>query len=413
MNRLAAPAVAFAIAFAGDAANPASAAHAPTKAGAVAQVAYVGNRIAVDVDGNFNDPDDWAATPATLAILARQELQPNLVHYSYNNSLGSNANDAFMYGTMSSATLKAAEQFGFDRDDFYDLQTSLPEAIANLREQANISTAGNPLYIIAAGPMEFLWRALKDSDPDARGHVTVISHSPWNNNRVWRPSMTHTDEDVKALGVNWVQISDQNRLFHTKTDWSPWRWLRNAAQPRMRHIYERMQAASKPDISDAGMAYFLVTNDQNGTPAKLKTFMGEWSLPPSPVLVTAQAEAGRLYRAMVEANHGGFSGDGFVNYRNQTGGYIEFDVPAPKPGNATLTFRFANGTNSARPLRILLNGQRVTNSMSFGPTGAWDAWRTKSLTVQVSAGTNRIRAVATAGTGGPNIDRIMLSMPGS
>src|SRR4051812_1142288 len=60
-------------------------------------IVYAGNRIAVDADGNFNDPDDWAATPATLAILARQELQGKLVHYSYNNSLGATANDPSMY----------------------------------------------------------------------------------------------------------------------------------------------------------------------------------------------------------------------------------------------------------------------------------------------------------------------------
>ena len=53
--------------------------------------------------------------------------------------------------------------------DFYDLQRVLPAAIANLRQQVNISTAEDPLYIIAAGPMEFLWRVLNGSDPAKRG----------------------------------------------------------------------------------------------------------------------------------------------------------------------------------------------------------------------------------------------------
>ena len=56
---------------------------------------YNSNRIAISADGNNQadnhhfwpraDPDDWGATPATLAILAKLKLQDKLVHYSYNN----------------------------------------------------------------------------------------------------------------------------------------------------------------------------------------------------------------------------------------------------------------------------------------------------------------------------------------
>ena len=46
-------------------------------------VTYSNNRIAIDADGNYNDPDDWAATPMELALLARRGLQSKLVHYSW------------------------------------------------------------------------------------------------------------------------------------------------------------------------------------------------------------------------------------------------------------------------------------------------------------------------------------------
>jgi hypothetical protein len=42
-------------------------------------VTYSNDRIAIDVDGNCNDPDDWAATPMGLALLARRGLQSKLV----------------------------------------------------------------------------------------------------------------------------------------------------------------------------------------------------------------------------------------------------------------------------------------------------------------------------------------------
>jgi hypothetical protein len=39
-----------------------------------------------------------------------------------------------------------------------------------------------------------------------------------------------------------------------------------------------MRATGKPDISDAGMAYFLLTQDQHGTPAKLSAYFAELAL---------------------------------------------------------------------------------------------------------------------------------------
>ena len=51
-------------------------------------VTYSNNRIAIDADGNYNDTDDWGATPFELALLARRVLQSRLVHYSWANIIG-------------------------------------------------------------------------------------------------------------------------------------------------------------------------------------------------------------------------------------------------------------------------------------------------------------------------------------
>src|SRR3954447_19966962 len=123
MRRYAPIALTAALALRAMAAEAAPAAHTSADLPLASAIAYAGNRIAVDADGNFNDPDDWAATPATLAILARQELQGKLVHYSYNNSLGATANDPSMYAQMTQSTLLAANRFGFNLSKFYDLQT--------------------------------------------------------------------------------------------------------------------------------------------------------------------------------------------------------------------------------------------------------------------------------------------------
>ena len=232
-------------------------------------------RIAVDADGNFHDTDDWAATPMTLALIARRGQQGRLVHYSYNNSIG--ASSLTMARQMRTSTLAAAGHFGFSRSRFYDVQTQLGAALANLRQQINRSTANDRLYVLAAGPMEFLWRAVVTSDPSRRRFVTVISHSSWNNNRLRPPQLVHDAADVRRLGVQWQAITDQNRRLSTRPNWQPWAWLRTARQVGVRVIHQRMQAARKPDVSDAGMAYFLLYRDAQGTPDKLRNALVNWN----------------------------------------------------------------------------------------------------------------------------------------
>jgi hypothetical protein len=247
--------------------------------GSANAVPYSNNRIAIDADGNYNDPDDWAATPMGLALLARRGLQSKLVHYSWANIIGPNHPN--FYNEMRTSTLGAAHLFGFNRAKFFDCRNNLQGAITNLQSQINTSTSSNPLFIIAAGPMEVLWRAVNASDSAKRPYVTVISHSPWNNNQTYPPTMRHTREDVEALGVNWIQIHDQNPRLHTRNpdrspNWSPWFWLRDATQERMRWIYGRMRTSGKPDVSDSGMVYYLLTNDQGATPYKLRNFFFNW-----------------------------------------------------------------------------------------------------------------------------------------
>lgn len=245
------------------------------------QIRYDNNRIAVDADGNFNDPDDWAATPMTLAILARAGLRDKVVHYTFNNHLG--ATDREWQAIMRFGANQAGLRFGFDIDRFYNAQIDARReaGLANLRAEAERSTADDPLFILAQGPMEFLWRALNGIPAETLRHVTVISHSRWNDLRVWPPDMTRNHEDVRALGVNWLRITDQNaiggrRLLNTGQDFLPWEWLRTAADERLRWVHERKVLTQKGDVSDAGMAYFLVTGDPYGTPAKLRAFFGDW-----------------------------------------------------------------------------------------------------------------------------------------
>ncbi|MER7546368.1 carbohydrate-binding protein [Actinomadura sp.] len=123
---------------------------------------------------------------------------------------------------------------------------------------------------------------------------------------------------------------------------------------------------------------------------------------------TVRYEAGEppaVCSGTIDSDHGGYSGRGFCNGDNEVGAYAQFTVNAPAAGTATLRVRFANGTGTARPADVTVNGS-ATGSASFESTGSWDTWATKTLTVPVHAGGNTVRFTPTTANGLPNIDYI-------
>jgi len=113
----------------------------------------------------------------------------------------------------------------------------------------------------------------------------------------------------------------------------------------------------------------------------------------------------------IDSDWSGYSGSGFCNGTNAVGAFAEFTVGAPAAGTATLNVRFANGTAGARAADIMVNGSRVA-SASFEPTGAWDTWVTKTVTVPVRAGNNTVRLSPTSSAGLPNVDYVDAEVTG-
>jgi hexosaminidase len=126
------------------------------------------------------------------------------------------------------------------------------------------------------------------------------------------------------------------------------------------------------------------------------------SSPPPPGRL--EAEDAQISQGVVASNHTGFSGTGFVDYNNVVGSSVTWTVNVASAGAVTLTFRFANGTTTSRPMDVSVNGTVVAAGVGFGGTGNWDTWANKTVTVNLGAGTNTIRATATTANGGPNVD---------
>ena len=142
-------------------------------------------------------------------------------------------------------------------------------------------------------------------------------------------------------------------------------------------------------------------------PVILATGLAQPTLAAEPRAATDyQAESATISQGVVESNHAGFTGGGFVNYDNVAGSYVQWSVTAAQAGMATLTFRFANGTAANRAMDIAVNGTLSGNDVAFSGTGAWTTWQTASISVNLNAGENTVRATAVTANGGPNVDRI-------
>jgi hypothetical protein len=101
-----------------------------------------------------------------------------------------------------------------------------------------------------------------------------------------------------------------------------------------------------------------------------------------------------IVKGIVAADVTSYSGTGFVRYDVSAGGYIEWtNVNLLAAGEATLTFRYANGGAANRPLAVYVNDLKV-GDISFPPTGTWSIWYRNSINkVALKIGNNKIRIV--------------------
>jgi hypothetical protein len=230
-------------------------------------------RIALSADGNQHDEDDWASSAMTLAILAHAGLQANVVNYIYDNHIWDS--DPEHRRNMTDSVLGAGERFGFDTSRFYDGADpdQLAAGVAALTAEINASGPGDELTIVLAGPMETTWMALDAAEPGARRHVRCVSHGNGSFNQTHGKTDHdgHSYDDVIDLGCQRVQIPDQNGNLGP-TDLSDWDYLRDLG-PEMQWLYSRLELAEKGDVSDAGMAYFVITGDERVSRAQLKDFL--------------------------------------------------------------------------------------------------------------------------------------------
>jgi hypothetical protein len=111
--------------------------------------------------------------------------------------------------------------------------------------------------------------------------------------------------------------------------------------------------------------------------------------------------------SIVESNHTGYNGTGFVNFP-ASGGFVEFqNVNGGSGGSRTLQFRFALGAGGSRTGQLTVNG--ATQNITFNSTGAWNSWAVQNVMVTLNSGTNNTIRLQSTGQDLANQDQLTVN----
>jgi len=134
-----------------------------------------------------------------------------------------------------------------------------------------------------------------------------------------------------------------------------------------------------------------------------------------PATITTQAEDVTTNGGVaIRSDNAGFNGIGYADYPGSQGSGVNlsWSENVSSGGNFYLTIRYAlNGTTSARPLNLYVNGV-LSSTFNLTGTGGWSSYQTVTNTVTLITGINNFVLAADAGSVGPNVDEMMLTLCG-
>jgi alpha-L-fucosidase len=306
-------------------------------------------------------------------------------------------------GTITLTGIAAWDQF----DTVFRVETSGREGIyppSTYTMSASASASGHGPAGAADGNYLTYWDSNRTLPVSLRFDLGATRHVQYLaiNQREWSP--TH-NRDTFGRAQDSARIRDYRVFFSSDgVNWgNP---VRTATMPSHRGVqfvdlpatdtrFVRLEVTSTWSASSVtAFAKLLAVDDAWIGSA----YVGGTVTPPN----RFEAEDATVSQGVVEANHLGFSGTGFVNYDNAAGSSVQWSFSGTA-GAATLSIRYANGTTTNRPMNISVNGAAPV-AVNFPGTGNWDTWATATIPATLTGGTNTVLATATTANGGPNVD---------
>ena len=109
-----------------------------------------------------------------------------------------------------------------------------------------------------------------------------------------------------------------------------------------------------------------------------------------------EAESATLTGVAVFTGRGA-SANAYADFQRPTGDSIEWSVVADRSGTHRLSFAYALGALSPRPVRVTVNG--VEYPVDFASTGTWTNWTTMDTYASLFEGANTVRIEAISSSG--------------
>jgi len=369
--------------------GPAPAAAAPAAGAQPFDGQLFHGRIALSHDGNFNDEDDWGAFPVVIAILDAFGVKEKLVHIDFNNI--TNYNDSRFESEMNASVLGAAERYRIPSSVLKNCRTDLAGAIRSVTESVNASSAEDPLWYLLAGPMDVPYAGIRAADPAKRRFVYCLSHSVWNDGfGRKRPIEGCTKRDLIGLGIRWIQVrpghllAPSTRTSSTPKQWAMFQWMQDSSDERLRWVHSRIQAVGRADVSDATIAYSLLTGDEECDPQKLESLMEKkrkLALPGVRRTIRMEAEnfgalenaapvlAGRAASQSLSVRAAGASKGAIRNRFHE--------IYAARSGRHDVGIRYLDAGGGAAAFALRVNG--VPQGASWTASADDNAWKTHTI----------------------------------
>jgi polygalacturonase len=278
-----------------------------------------------------------------------------------------------------------------------------PAAPVVITSEAEVGTLTAPM-VMASDPAAYAGNyvsvpsAATQTTPSTTGSTTVSFAVPSTGSyKVWGRVIAPADTDDSF----WVRVDAGT--------WFQWNNIPLGSTWHWDDVHDAT-ASNTPVVFSLGAGAHTVTfaYREDGTRLDRILVTNDLALVPSDTLPPGttryEAENAAISQGVVESNWVGFSGSGFVNLDNVAGSSVQWTVNAATAGTATLTFRFANGTTTNRPMDITVNGSLASDELAFPGTGAWTTWQTQTITVPLNAGANTVQATGTTANSGPNLD---------
>jgi hypothetical protein len=267
--------------------------------------------------------------------------------------------------------------------------------VAALGATALTITSANPA--LAESGCEVDYTVVNDWGSGFQANITISADEPINGWQLeWDfPSGTTVSS---AWNVDW----NQSGTTFTGTDIG-WNGSIDSGQSREVFGFAGNGSSATPDRFTLNGDTCNDSDEPSGEPSTDPT--GE----PSQGYGRYEAEeAPAACQGTIDSDNAGYSGSGFCNTDNATGASAQFTVDVPSAGSAILGLRYANGADANRSADVAVNDSAV-RTVPFASTGAWTAWTTQSVTVDLVQGENTIDITATGSDGLANLDYLEVS----